>query len=645
LGLISGSWCGILERVGVSSVGGGDGASMSGLPWQERYADKLQSARRALRVVKRGDSVFVGSGAGVPQLLVEELAKMSQEFADNEIVHLWTLGIAPYTQPKFKYQFRHNAFFIGDNVRDAVAEGRADYTPIFLSEIPKLFRSRRMRLDVAIIQVTPPNEHGFCSFGVSVDIVKPAAECADYVIAEVNARMPWTLGNSFIHVNDIDVLVEHEAPIPELSYPEADEVARRIGENIGRLIDDGSTVQMGIGTIPDSILASLIDKKDLGVHTEMLSDGVIDLVEAGVLTNARKTLHGGKIIASFVMGTKRLYDWVNENPFIEFHPSDYVNDPFVVSQNDNMVAINSALEVDLTGQVCSDSIGYLFYSGIGGQVDMIRGAARSRGGKPIIALPSTAKDGGVSRIVSHLSEGAGVVTTRGDVHYVVTEYGEAYLHGKNIRERALALINIAHPDFRKELLDEAKARKYAFVDQLPPLGVYPADLERTFALQDGAEVLLRPIKPTDERLEQELLYSLSDRSVYLRFFSAVGAFPHERVQHYTTVDYDQQMAIVAIDLSGDEEQMIGVGRYVKERNSDMAELALLVRDDWQGRGVGTLMHGYLQQIARAHKIGGFKGEVLEQNQGALHVFTRLGRNAKTQYEDGIYTVSYRFDDE
>jgi acyl-CoA hydrolase/GNAT superfamily N-acetyltransferase len=618
---------------------------MAERPWQERYAEKLKTGRQALRVIRRGDSVFVGSGAGVPQLLVEELARMSAEFADNEIVHLWTLGIAPYAEPKFKHQFRHNAFFIGDNVRDAVAEGRADYTPIFLSEIPKLFRSRRMRVDVAVIQVTPPNEHGFCSFGVSVDIVKPAAETADCVIAEVNPCMPWTLGDSFIHVNDIDVLVENEAPIPELSYPEADEVARGIGENIARLINDGSTLQMGIGTIPDSILAALVDRRDLGVHTEMLSDGVIDLVEAGVLTNARKTLHRGKMIASFVMGTKHLYDWVDQNPFIEFHPSDYVNDPFVVSQNDNMVAINSALEVDLTGQVCSDSIGYLFYSGIGGQVDMIRGAARSRGGKPIIALPSTAKDGTVSRIVSRLSEGAGVVTTRGDVHYVVTEYGAAYLHGSNIRERALALINIAHPDFRKELLNEAKLRKYAFVDQLPPLGVYPAELEKRVTLKDGTEILLRPIKATDERLEQELLYSLSDQSIYLRFFSATGAFPHERVQYYTTVDYDEHMAIVAILDRDGEEQMIGVGRYVKQKDSDMAELALLVRDDWQGKGIGALLHDYLGQIARSHKIGGFKGEVLEQNKRALHVFTKLGRKAKTEYDQGVYTVSYRFEDQ
>ncbi len=618
---------------------------MASVPWQEQYHGKMKSAEEALRAVRRGDSVFIGSGAAEPQLLVAELARMSMELSDTEIVHLWTLGIAPYTQPKFKYQFRHDAFFIGDNVRDAVAEGRADYTPIFLSEIPKLFASGRMHIDVALIQVTPPNEHGFCSFGVSVDVVKPAAECADHVIAEVNPQMPWTLGNSFINVSQIDALVPNDTPILELDYPEPDEVARKIGENIASLIDDGSTLQMGIGTIPDSILAALGDKKDLGIHTEMLSDGVIDLVDAGVLTNAKKSIHRGKIIASFVMGTKRLYDWVHQNPFIEFHPSDYVNDPFVVSQNEKMVAINSALEIDLTGQVCSDSIGYLFYSGIGGQVDMIRGAARSKGGKPIIALPSTAKEGTVSRIVSHLSEGAGVVTTRGDVHYVVTEYGTAYLHGQNIRERALALINIAHPDFREQLLQEAKLRKYAFVDQLPPLGVYPAELEKTVTLQDGTEILLRPIKPTDERLEQELFYSLSDEAIYRRFFSSMQAMPHERVQYYTTIDYEAQMAIVAVLEKNGDEDFIGVGRYVRDKDSDMAELALLVRDDWQGKGVGTLLHTYLAQIAQSHNIGGFKAEILQHNKRALRVFTKAAGKVETTFEDGVFLASYRFNNQ
>jgi RimJ/RimL family protein N-acetyltransferase len=363
-----------------------------------------------------------------------------------------------------------------------------------------------------------------------------------------------------------------------------------------------------------------------------------------VITNSRKTIHRGKIIASFVMGTKRLYDWVDHNPFIEFYPSDYVNDPFVVSQNDKMVAINSALEIDLTGQVCSDSIGYLFYSGIGGQVDMIRGAARSKGGKPIIALPSTAKEGAVSRIVSSLSAGAGVVTTRGDVHYVVTEYGIAYLHGKNIRERALALINIAHPDFREQLLLEAKLRKYAFVDQLPPLGLYPAELERKVTLGDTTEVLLRPIKPTDEDLMQELFYSLSDRTIYLRFFSSLGAMPHERVQYYTTIDYESQMAIVAAVQSNGDEDIIGVGRYVREKDSDLAELALLVRDDWQGNGLGTILHKYLAQVAQARNIGGFKAEILEQNKRALRVFTKAGGKVETKFADGVYSVSHRFDD-
>ncbi|MGB5932223.1 MAG: GNAT family N-acetyltransferase [Anaerolineae bacterium] len=615
------------------------------ISWQQRYTDKVMTPRQALRVVKRGDSVFVGSGAAEPQLLIEELARMSMELADTEIVHIWTLGIAPYTQPKVKHQFRHNAFFIGDNVREAVAEGRADYTPIFLSEIPRLFLTRRMHIDVALIQVTPPNQHGFCSYGVSVDIVKPAAECADYVIAEVNPQMPWTLGDSFIHVSEIDALVENDTPLLELRYPEPDDVARKIGENIARLVDDGSTLQLGIGAIPDSVLESLGDKKDLGIHTEMLSDRVIGLVEAGVLTNARKSIHRGKIIASFVMGTKRLYDWVDRNPFIEFHPSHYVNDPYVVSQNDKMVAINSALEIDLTGQVCSDSMGYLFYSGIGGQVDLIRGAARSKGGKPIITLPSTAQDGAVSRIVCHLPEGAGVVTTRGDVHYVVTEYGIAYLHGRSIRERALALINIAHPKFREQLLEDAKLHKYVFIDQLPPLGVYPAELEKKATLKDGTEILLRPIKPTDERLEQELFYSLSDRTTYHRFFGTLGAMPHEKVQYFTTIDYDTQMAIVAVLETDGQEQIVGVGRYTRERESDMAELALLVQDDWEGKGLGTLLHTYLAQIAKSRNVGGFKAEIFQHNRRALHVFTKVGGKVETKLEHGVHLVSYRFEDQ
>jgi acyl-CoA hydrolase/GNAT superfamily N-acetyltransferase len=610
---------------------------MHSTPWQERYADKVRTAREALRVIRRGHTIFVGSGASGPQVLVDG-------FADLRIVHLLTLIPAPYAEPEFKYQFRHNAFFVGDNVREAVAEGRADYTPIYLSEIPGLFRSGRFHIDVALIQVTPPDAHGFCSFGVSVDIVKAAAETADYVIAGVNPKMPWTWGDSFIHVDQIDALVENDTPLPEFRYPEPDEVARKMGENVASLIEHGSTLQLGIGAVPAHVLPCLKDKRDLGIHTEMLTDAILDLIETGVVTNARKTLHRGKTVISFCVGTKRLYDFVDRNPFFEFHPSDYVNDPFVISRNDRMVAVNSALEVDLTGQVCADSVGYLFYSGIGGQVDFIRGAARSRRGKPIIALPSTAKGGTVSRIVSHLSQGAGVVTTRGDVHYVVTEYGIADLHGKNIRERALALIHIAHPKFREELLEQAKLRRYIFIDQLPPLGVYPTELETYVTLRADLKILFRPIKPTDEAMMQELFYSLSEDSIYYRFFHRTQVMSHKKVQRFTTVDYQKDMAIVGVVEEYGREKIIAVGRYSLEPESNMAEAALLIQDDWQGRGIGTRLLKYLIQIAKSRKIAGFKAQVLADNKAPLHMAHKTGYTVETTLEDGVFDISFKFQD-
>jgi acyl-CoA hydrolase/GNAT superfamily N-acetyltransferase len=615
---------------------------MNSTPWQERYADKLMTARDALRVIKRGQTVFVGSGASGPQVLVEEMAKWADDFADLRVVHLLTLIPAPYAELKFEHRFRHNAFFVGDNVREAVTEGRADYTPIYLSEIPGLFKSGRFHIDVALIQVTPPDAHGFCSYGVSVDVVKSAAESADYVIAGVNPQMPWTWGDSFIHMDHIDALVENNAPLPEFRYPEPDEVTRKIGGNVASLMEDGSTLQLGIGAVPASILPCLKNKKDLGIHTEMLTDAILDLIEAGGVTNARKTLHRGKTVISFCVGTKRLYDFVDRNPFFEFHPSDYVNDPFVISQNDKMVAIDAALEVDLTGQVCSDSLGYLFYSGIGGQVDFIRGAARSKGGKPIIVLPSTTRDGTVSRIVPHLSEGAGVVTTRGDVHYVVTEYGIADLHGKSIRERALALIHIAHPKFREELLEQAKLRHYVFVDQLPPLGVYPAELETYTTFKDGVKVFLRPIKPTDEAMMQELFYSLSEDSIYYRFFHRAQVMPHKKVQRFTTIDYQKDMAIVGLVEEDGREKIIAVGRYALEPESNIAEAALLVQDDWQGKGIGTWLLKYLIQIAKSRKITGFKAQIMADNKAPLHMAHKTGYTVETTLEDGVFLVSFKF---
>jgi 4-hydroxybutyrate CoA-transferase len=388
------------------------------------------------------------------------LIRRAPDLFNVEIVHMMTMGCAPYVAPEMAGHFRHNAMFIGGNVREAINDGRADYTPIYLSEIEGLFESGEMPIDVALIEVSPPDSHGYCSFGVGVDTTLTAARVAKHVVAQINDNMPRTYGDSFIHVNDIDAFVESSRPLCALKKPVVNDLQVAIARNVAGLIDDGAVLQTGIGGIPDAVLPMLMDRKDLGVHSELVSDGVIPLIEAGVLTGARKNFKPRKIILGFALGTKHLFEFVDNNPIFEFHPTAYTNDPGLIARNDNMVAINSALQVDLTGQVCSDSIGNQFYSGIGGQVDFLRGASRSKHGKPIIAMSSTAKNGTISRIVPMLDPGAGVVTSRGLVRYVVTEYGVAYLHGKSIRERAKALINIAHPAFREKLYEYCETTKW-----------------------------------------------------------------------------------------------------------------------------------------------------------------------------------------
>ena len=419
--------------------------------WENIYRRKVTDVSAALSHIKSGDRLYVGGGAGVPVELTQGLTQKAPDLRNVELTHILTFAEAPYVAPEYSDSFRVNALFIGSNVRKAVAEGRADFTPIFLSEIPRLFRSGILPIDVALIAVSPPDEHGFCSFGVEVGTTKPAAESARIIIAEVNQQMPRTHGDSFIHVSRLHHIVETNYPIPESPQGGSSEGHLKIGEYIAEMIPDGATLQMGIGSIPDAVLRFLGNHKDLGIHTELFSDGVIDMVENGVITCAKKTFHPGKIVTGFLFGTKELYDFIDNNPLIEMHPTDYVNDPFNIAQNEKMVAINAALQIDLTGQVCADSIGPRFYSGVGGQLDFIRGAARSKGGLPIIACLSTARGGTVSRIVPMLNEGAGVVTTRNDVHYVVTEHGVANLYGQSIRERAQALIQISAPEFREEL--------------------------------------------------------------------------------------------------------------------------------------------------------------------------------------------------
>ncbi|MBC8358432.1 MAG: acetyl-CoA hydrolase/transferase family protein [Candidatus Aminicenantes bacterium] len=428
------------------------------MSWVDDYKSKLITAEEAVSVIQSGDRVYISGNAATPYALMSALASRKDKLEDVELVHVLLMGEDPLSRPGMEGHFRHNSLFVGPADRKAINEGRADYVPIFLHQIPNLFYSEQMPLDVALLHLSPPDEHGFMSLGVEVLASKAAAETAKIVIAQVNEKMPRILGDSFIHVSRVNKIVEVSEELPQLERKPFTEVERKIGHFIADLIEDGSTLQLGIGGIPDAVLSALKGRQNLGIHTEMVSDGVMEAIEEGIITGAKKTFHPYKVIFTFLLGSKKLYDFVDNNPMFEAHPTDYTNHPFNVSRNDNMVAVNSAIEVDITGQVCSDSIGTYIYSGFGGQVDFIRGAAHSKGGKPVIALPSTAKKNELSRIVPFLKKGAGIVTTRADVKYVVTEYGVAYLHGKNLQERTIALINIAHPKFREDLTKEAKGR-------------------------------------------------------------------------------------------------------------------------------------------------------------------------------------------
>jgi acyl-CoA hydrolase len=426
------------------------------MAWQDEYQKKLMSADAALRAVESDMRVYVHANAAFPRMLLEALTRRAGQVRNVEMIHLLGMGEAYYNRPEFAESFRHNALFIGPNMRKSVQDGRADYIPVHLSEIEDLFRSKNVELDVALLHVSTPDRHGYCSLGIAVETTLTAARCARIRIAQVNKRMPRTFGNTFMHISEFDAIVECSEDLPELPSEQATDEHRHIARNVAALIEDGACLQVGIGAIPNAILPYLSDRKDLGIHTETLTESAIPLIEKGVITGARKQINPNKIVLGFAMGTRNWYEYLDDNPIFEFQPTGYCNDPFVISQNENVVAINSAIEIDITGQVVSDSVGSRLVSGFGGQLDFMRGAARSRGGKPIIAISSTAKNGRISRIVPRIKSGAGVVTTRADVHYVVTEYGVAYLHGKNVRQRAEALIHIAHPKFREELTEHMR---------------------------------------------------------------------------------------------------------------------------------------------------------------------------------------------
>jgi acyl-CoA hydrolase/RimJ/RimL family protein N-acetyltransferase len=590
-----------------SAVGPISSTQVAAPAWKALYESKKDTAERALRALRRGDRVFIGSGCGEPQHLVRGLEDAMEYLADLEILHILSLGKSRYTEAGFHEKCRLKSFFIAGATREAVAEGRADYTPVNLVDIPELFRSGVMPITVAL---------------------------------------PRTLGDSFIHVRDLDTIVEWEEPLLEMEQPPLNAIAEAIGRHVAKLVEDGSTIRAGVGSLPNAALYALEDKRDLGVHTDMLTDAYLHLVHQGVITNARKTLHPGKIVTSFCLGTRKLFDFVHNNPMVAFFPSEYTNDYLVISQNDKMVTINSALEVDLTGQVCADSLGYVIYSGVGGAVDFVRGARNSRGGKTIVVMPSTTLDGERSRIVPALTEGAGVVTTRGGVQYVVTEYGVAQLHGKSLRERALALISIAHPNFRDELMKEGQRLNY-----LPSHGmrvgtaraIYPHEWEVTQVFDDGLRVLFRPVKPTDERPLLEFFYTLPREESYVRFISTMKVYPRYDTQRMANIDYQREMSIVVLVGELDAERIIAFGTYFIDEETRSAEVDFAVHPDYGRKGIASFLIQQLMEIAKTKLVHRFVAFVSPGSVGSVTgVFQKMGCMVESTLEEELYEISLDF---
>ncbi len=613
-----------------------------------KYPEKFASEEKIFSHIHRGDRIFIGTACGEPQYLVQALinyvSSHPKDIFDAEVFHVWTLGVAPYTDEKFKDNFRHNSFFVGRNTRGPVNKGLADYTPVSLSEVPRLFRRRLVPVDVALVQTSTPDSHGYMSLGISVDITKAATECAGMVIAQVNTHMPRVLGDTFINIRDVDFVIPHDEPLLDYKNDVPSDIGDRIGEYVARIVEDGDTVQVGYGSVPNAILAKLGKKKHLGVHTELLSDGIVRLMRRGVVDNANKGIDRGKTVATFCMGTRETYAYLHDNPGIEFRPIDYTNNPLVIARLGNITSINSCLLIDLTGQATAESIGKTFFSGVGGQRDFMRGAILA-GGKSILVIQSTARNGEVSRIVPLLSEGTGVTLGRGDVHYVVSEYGIAYLHGKNIRECAMQLIAIAHPDFRPELIDKAKKLNLIYTDQAfvsGKKGEYPEVLETYKTTKKGLEVFLRPVKISDEPLLKDFFYSLSDQSLQRRFISFRKDMPHSQLQKYVIIDYSREMIILGIIKSDEKEEIVGLGQYSINGDAHTAEIAIVVSDEYQNRGIGSELLSYLTYLAQAQGLLGFTAEVLMENQPMIHLFEKTGFDIERRTDAGIHELKMSF---
>ncbi len=617
---------------------------------QSFSSQKFVSAYEAISKIKTGSRVFLGTGCGEPQHLIKEMVA-DQNLHDIMIYQMFSGTLARYVNDEsFLKRFSLKLFLISLAMRKAAFEGKIDYIPIYLSRIPELFTSKSIGIDVALIQVSPPDEFGYCSLGISVDVTKSAVANAGLVIAQVNSKMPRTMGDTFVHVDEIDYMVQFDQPLlrwlPE--FKDTD-IARRIGHYVAQLVDNGATLQIGFGSLPHTILQYLDKKKDLGIHTQLITDSFIPLIEQNVITNKKKTLLPGRIVASMVMGTEKIYQYVHNNPMFYFRTSEFVSNPTVIAQNDKLISISSALEVDLTGQVCTDSIGYLFYGGIGDQVDFLHGSAMSKGGFSIIAFPSTAQDGQVSRIVPHLSEGAGIATTRGDINYVVTEYGIAHLSGKSIYQRVMELAQIAHPKFREHLIEMAKKRHYIFADQLPPLIddlLFLEEYKSTMEIKNGRTISFRPLLPSDEFAYRNFFYSLKDETIYFRFFFRMKLFTHEVVQdQWSSMDYRNNLSIIGLDQRGGHAEIVAVGSYASGEEHQDAEVAFVIHEDFQGMGIASYLLQVLEKIAMANGYKRFCASVLKENGAMVRVFKKRYPNATvTLSSENDYRIRMDFYD-
>lgn len=612
---------------------------MEYLDWiNKNCGSKLVTVDDALAKIKSGSRVFISSACGEPQHLIHSMVK-DNRLQDIMIYQMLSFTLANYVDDaSFLRRFSLKLFFISQPLRKAAFEGKIDYIPAYLSRIPEMFNQQRIGIDVALIQVSPPDKFGYCSLGISVDITRSGMENAKMVIAQINPKMPRTWGDSIVHVNDIDFLVDHEEPVVTSLWPDKDNrISQRIGHFVSQLVDDGDTLQIGFGQLPNTILKYLNDKKDLGIHTQVITDGFLPLFQQNVITNRKKTLLPGRVVASLCMGSKNLYQYVDNNPMFYFRSSEFVSDPTVTARNDNLISISSALEVDLTGQVCSDSVGYRFYSGIGDQVDFLRGSAMSKGGFSIIAIPSTAQNGKVSRIVSHLSEGAGVATTRGDVNFVVTEYGIAELQGKGIYQRVMELAQIAHPKFRDSLIEEAKKHHYIFSDQLPPANedlIFLEDYKTFRKMKSGKTIEFRPILPSDEFSSRNFFYSLQDQTIYSRFFHRIKIFSREMVQQqWAHIDYRKNMSIIGLVKKGGNKAIMSIGSYAYY-DDDTAEIAFVVHEAYQGMGIASYLLIILEEIAKKNNYKKFIATTLRQNKAMMHVFKKRYPNAKMTHSGG-----------